>query len=128
MCLLAMLDFGTFESYSKPKSLLAILVAENNGPVCLSVWLAGGRCKTFKSPCHCGNLGIRRLRVSANAFENVLSLLLVNSVSMEKPPEILSESAGSRAFSILEKRAQLYQLIPEASSPFLVLISLLFKK
>lgn len=95
---------------------------------CLSVCLVGGRCKTCKSPCHCGNLGIRRLRVSANAFENVLSLLLVNSVGMEKPPEILSESVGSRAFSILEKRAQLYQLIPEASSPFLVLISLLFKK
>lgn len=55
-------------------------------------------------------------------------MLLVNSVGMEKAPEILSESAGSRAFSILEKRAQLFQLIPEAFSPFLVLISLLFKK
>lgn len=74
LCLLAGLYFGTFEFHSKPKSLLVILVTENNRRVCLSVCQVGGRCKTFKSPCHCGNLGMRRLRVRANAFENVLCL------------------------------------------------------
>lgn len=58
-----------------------------------------------------------------------MPVLLANSDGMEKPPGILRELAGSRAFSILEKRAQLFQLIPEAFSPFfLVLIFLLFRR
>lgn len=56
MCLLAMLDFGTFESYSKPKSLLAILVAENTGPVCLSVWL-GEDARSLRAPVIVGTWG-----------------------------------------------------------------------
>lgn len=56
MCLLAMLDFGTFESYSKLKSLLAILVAENNGPVCLSVWL-GEDARPLRAPVIVGAWG-----------------------------------------------------------------------
>lgn len=92
MCL-AGLGFGTSESHCEQRSvhLPRILVAENNWHVCLSVCPTGGRYKTFKSPCYCENLGIRRMRVSANAFENILrSVLLMSSVGVEKtPPGIL---------------------------------------